>query len=101
MESKEKYRYLKPRPDKSTRELFVGDTGIRASTMWHDRYINLLHPKDISADRNIPLEAVYEALEYCLEHWEDICREKDEERAYLTKMGFFEQQAAADEDLPG
>ncbi len=101
MESKSRYRYLEPRSDKSTKELFVRETGIRASTLWHDRYISLLHPKEISADRDIPLEAVYEALEYCLEQWEDICREKDAERVYLTRMGFFQQQAGADESLPG
>ncbi len=72
-------------------ELFVRGTGVRASTLWHDRYISRLHPKEISGDRDIPLEAVYEALEYCLKNWEDICQEKDEEREWLDQNGFFDE----------
>lgn len=80
METTTTYRYLRARPDKKTPELFIADTGVRASTIWHDRSIPRMSPAQIAGDRDLPLEAVYEALAYCQEHWEDICAIKDAER---------------------
>ena len=85
---KARYQHLQKRPDKKSQELFVGGTGIRASTVWHDRYVSRLSPNQIANDRDIPLEAVYEALAYCQENWESICQEKDLERQRLEQKGF-------------
>lgn len=85
---KVKYLFLKDRPDKTSTDLFIKETGIRASTIWHDRYISRIAPDEIAKDREISVEAVYEALDYCLENWDSICREKDLEREQLQKEGF-------------
>jgi len=85
------YVHLERHPDNRSQELFVRGTGIRASTMWHDRYVSRLHPDQIAEDHDIPVRAVYEALAYCQESWESICREKDEERQRLEQKGFFGQ----------
>lgn len=85
------YQHLESRPDKSSKELFIRGRGIRASTIWHDRYIQMFTPEQIANDRTLPIEAVYEALAFCQENWEMICREKDEERQYLEEIGFFSQ----------
>lgn len=87
-----KYVYLEKRPHKRSQELFVKGAGVRASTMWHDRYVSRRQPEQIAQDRDIPVEAVYEALAYCQENWESICREKDQERRRLEQKGFFEQR---------
>ena len=92
MNTKATYRYLERRPDKRSQELFVRGTGIRASTLWHDRYVSRLHPDQIATDREIRVEAVYDALAYCQESWEDISREKDEERQHLEHQGFFDER---------
>jgi uncharacterized protein (DUF433 family) len=86
------YRYLDSRPEKNSEELFVRGTGIRASTIWHDRYVSRMTPDQISSDRDIPVEAVYEALAFCQEEWENICRDKDSERQRLESLGFFEER---------
>lgn len=62
--------------------------------IWHDRYVSRRSPAQIAQDRDIPLEAVYDALAYCQEHWEDICREGDLERERLEAMGFFDGPSA-------
>jgi len=90
------YHHLEPRPDKNSQELFIRGRGVRASTIWHDRYIQRFSPEQIANDRTIPLEAVYEALAFCQENWELICQEKENERQYLEETGFFSH-----EDLPG
>jgi uncharacterized protein (DUF433 family) len=87
-----KYKHLEKRPDKRSQELFVKGAAVRASTMWHDLYVSRLHPKQIAQDRDIPVEAVYEALAYCQENWETICHETDQERQRLEQKGFFEQR---------
>ncbi len=56
------YKHLERRPDKRSQELFVRGAGIRASTIWHDRYVSRLSPSEIAKDRDIPIEAIYEAL---------------------------------------
>ena len=94
MTTKAKYQHLEKRPDKRSRELFVRGTGIRASTVWHDRYVSRLSPEQIAKDRDIPIGAVYEALAYCQENWEVICHEKDLERQRLEQKGFFEKRSS-------
>jgi uncharacterized protein (DUF433 family) len=94
MTTKAQYPHLEERPDKRSQELFVRGTGIRASTIWHDRYVSRLSPGQIAKDRDIPVQAVYEALAYCQEHWESICHEKDLERQRLEQKGFFEERSA-------
>ncbi len=75
-----KFQHLESRPDKRSQELFIRKTGVRASTVWHDRYISRLSPQQIAQDRDISVDAVYESLAYCQENWELICAEKDAER---------------------
>lgn len=88
------YKHLERRPDKRSQELFIRGTGIRASTVWHDRYVSRFSPAQIAKDRELPVEAVYEALAYCQENWEVICRERDLERQRLEQRGFFDERSS-------
>jgi uncharacterized protein (DUF433 family) len=92
MSTREKYRHLERRADKRTQELFIAGTGIRSSTVWNDRYVSRLRPDEIAKDRDIRLEAVYEALEYCRDNWEIIWTEKDREREHLGRIGFHDER---------
>lgn len=94
MTTKMKYQYLEKRPDKRSQEMFVSRAGIRASTIWHDRYVSRQAPDQIAKDHDIPLEAVYEALAYCQENWEQICHEKDLVQQLLKKRGFFKRRSS-------
>jgi uncharacterized protein (DUF433 family) len=89
MVTKIRYRYLNPFADRRGGDLEIRGTGVRASTLWHDRYVSRMPPERIARDRDIPETAVFEALDYCQENWERICREKDLERARLRRRGFF------------
>lgn len=91
MPAKSNYQYPEKRADKRSQGLFVRGAGIRASTIWHDRYVSRLPPDKIARDRDIPVQAVYEALIYCHDHWKHICHEKDLERQRLEERGFFEE----------
>jgi hypothetical protein len=89
MDVQTQYRYLVERRDKGTQEIFLRGTGVRASTLWHDRYISQMHPRAIAQDRDLPVEAVYEALAYCQEHWDVICHARAQEQAWLHERQFF------------
>jgi uncharacterized protein (DUF433 family) len=95
METPTIYRYLEPRPDKRTQELFLRGTGVRASTIWHDRYISRMTPHQIAQNRDLPEAAVLEALAYCQDHWDVICADKDTERVWLEEQGFFAEDSPA------
>lgn len=95
METPTTYLYLEHRPDKRTQELFIRGTGVRPSTIWHDRYISCMTPHQIAQNRDLPAAAVLEALAYCQDHWEVIRAEKDAERAWLEEQGFFAEDAPA------
>lgn len=95
METQTTYKYLVRRPDKRTQELVIRGTGVRASTIWHDRYISRMSPQRIARSRTLPEEAVLEALTYCQDHWEIICAEQDEERTWLEQQGFFAEASPA------
>jgi uncharacterized protein (DUF433 family) len=93
METQTRYVYLESRPDKQTQELFIRGTGVRASTIWHDRYISRIAPEQIARSRELAEEAVMEALAYCQDYWNVICTEKDAERMWLEAQGFFAESS--------
>jgi uncharacterized protein (DUF433 family) len=95
METQTTYVHLVPRPDKQSRELFIQGTGVRASTIWHDRYISRMAPQQIAQNRELPEAAVLEALSYCQDYWDVICAEKDSERLWLEEQGFFAESSRA------
>ena len=95
METQTQYKHLVKRSDKHAQELFIRGRGVRASTIWHDRYVSCMSPKHIARDRELTLEGVLEALAYCQDHWEQICADKEEERAWLAKQGFFDESPPA------
>lgn len=89
MSTKMGYQFLEKATGENTNELVISGTGIHASTIWHDRYISRLSPDQIAGDREISVQAVYEALSFCQDHWEQICSEKDLQRSELEKRGFY------------
>ena len=89
METQTAYQHLVQRSDKQGQELFLRGSGVRASTIWHDRYVSCLSPKRIAQGRDLPMEAVLEALAYCQDHWDVICADKAAERTWLAEQGFF------------
>ena len=88
MSTETKYLYLEKRSNRHSQELLIQSPGVRASTVWHDRYVSRSHPEQIAEDRDLPVKAVYEALAYCQENWELICGEKDREKERLKQLWF-------------
>ncbi|MBM3934354.1 MAG: hypothetical protein FJ319_08645 [SAR202 cluster bacterium] len=80
------YKHLERRTDKRSKHLFIKGTNIRASTIWHDTYIEVMSAAEIAEDRELPVEAIYEALHFCQENWKLIVEESRQEGELLESL---------------
>ena len=77
MVERAEYKYLKPKPGSNYRQLFVNGR-IRAEILYRETVgREPLTPEQVAGEYGIPVEAVREAIDYCLRH-QDLL---DDERA--------------------
>jgi uncharacterized protein (DUF433 family) len=60
-----KYQHLAPNPRSSYRQLFLKGRRIRAWVIYCDHVAQDMTAEEIAADRDLPVEAVREAIAYC------------------------------------
>jgi hypothetical protein len=73
------YKYLKPKPGSNYRQLFVNGR-IRAEILYRETVgLEPLTPEEVAREYGLPVEAVVEAIDYCLR--DDIQPLLDAERA--------------------
>jgi hypothetical protein len=76
------YKYLKSKPGSNYRQLFV-DGRIRAEILYRETVgAEPLTPEQVAAEYGLPVEAVVEAVSYCVR--DDIQKLLDAERARET-----------------
>ena len=79
-----RYQHLAPWPGSNYRQYFLKDRKIRAETLYR-RLLGLepMTPAQVAEDYEVPVEAVYEAIEYC-EHNDELLRaEQEDDRALV------------------
>jgi uncharacterized protein (DUF433 family) len=80
------YKYLGPRRGSLYRQLFINGTGIFAETVY--RAIvgpEQMTPEEVARDRNLPLEAVLECIDYCEKNADLLQQEREEDDADLAR----------------
>ena len=66
MAERGEYKYLKPKPGSNYRQLFVQGR-IRAEILYRETVgPQALTPEEVASEYGIPVEAVVEAIDYCL-----------------------------------
>ena len=76
------YKYLKPKPGSNYRQLFVHGR-IRAEILYRETVgPEPLSPEEVAGEYGLPMEAVVEAIDYCLR--DDTQRLLDAERSRET-----------------
>ena len=83
------YRFLEARPRSAYHQLFIKGTRIRAEIIYR-AHINLEEPRtpeQLSADYNLPLEAVREAIEYGRSDSPEIAADIAREEAIMAASG--------------
>jgi hypothetical protein len=86
------YKYLKPKPGSNYRQLFVNGR-IRAEILYRETVgVEPLTPDEVAGEYGLPVEAVVEALDYCVRNQDLLDAERAREAARI--------KAAAREQWP-
>jgi hypothetical protein len=89
MSSAAPYKYLAEKPKSFYRQLFIKDRWISARTLY-GMHINEQQPmtvEEISADCDLPLAAVEEAIAYCASNPPEIAEDAAREEAIMEASG--------------
>jgi hypothetical protein len=81
------YRHLRPKPGSNYRQLFVNGR-IRADVLYRETVgAEPLTPEEVAREYQLPVEAVVEAIDYCLRNPELLEGERAREAARVKKAG--------------
>jgi hypothetical protein len=83
-----RWQHLILRPHPRRRQFSLRDRNMTVGQLMSVIRSNRLTPEQASADLDLPIEAIREALEYYEENRELIQREASEERQYLAERGY-------------
>src|SRR5260370_26080092 len=83
------WHYLAPNPKSCYKQLFVKGTRIRARVLYGMVMSaqEPMTPEEIAADRNLPLEAVKEAISYCQSNPPEIAQDFEREERLMEASG--------------
>src|SRR5262245_39285075 len=82
------YSFLEGRPGSNYKQLFVKGRKIRAEVLYRESVGEEPRtPEGIARDFELPVEAVREAIEYCLANEALLRQERDEELAWIRAAG--------------
>jgi hypothetical protein len=81
------YKYLKPKPGSNYRQLFVNGR-IRAEILYRETVgSEPLTPEEVAKEYHLPIEAVKEAIDYCLHNQDLLDAERARETARIQAAG--------------
>ena len=83
----ENWQYLVARPHAWRKQLYIKGRKLLASTICRDMTANQMSPEQAAENWDLPLSAIYEAINYCQSHQELLKLEADEERYRLEAKG--------------
>jgi uncharacterized protein (DUF433 family) len=81
------WQYLEQRPHSWRKQLYLKGRRLKAFTVWMDMLVNNLTPEEVAENKELPLAAVIEAIEYCETHQDLLEKEALDERRYLEERG--------------
>ena len=103
MDANGEYQYLKPKRGSRYRQLFFGR--IRAEILYRETVgREPLTPQEVASEYNVPIEAVLEAIDYCVKNKDLLDAERAREDAQIRAAGRdqwpYAPAAASHESLP-
>jgi uncharacterized protein (DUF433 family) len=82
------YAYLAPREASSYQQYFVKGRGLRAETLYRATVgPEPMTPDDVARDYDVPVEAVREAIHYCVRNAALLDREREEDWVQSQSRG--------------
>jgi uncharacterized protein (DUF433 family) len=90
------WKYLEPHPQSSYKQLFLKGTRIRAEIVYDEMEWgepdDPMTPEKIAADRNLPVEAIREAIAYCESNPPEIEEDHRRSREQLQAEGLMDAE---------
>lgn len=87
MAERTEYKYLKPKPGSNYRQLFVNGR-IKAEILYRETIgREPLTPEAVAREYGLPVEAVLEAIDYCLHNQKLLDEERAREAARIKAAG--------------
>jgi hypothetical protein len=81
------YKYLRPKRPSNYQQLYV-DGRIRAEVIYRETVgAEPLTPEEVAREYNIPVEAVHEAIDYCIRNKELLDAERAKDAASIKARG--------------
>ena len=81
------YKYLRPKRGSWYQQLYV-DGRIRAEVIYRETVgLEPLTPEEVAREYNIPVDAVHEAIDYCIRNKDLLDAERAEEEARIKAAG--------------
>jgi uncharacterized protein (DUF433 family) len=88
MTNSKSYQFLERRPDSNYKQLFVKGRKIRAEVLYRQTVgLEPRTPEEVANGYNLPLEAVLEAIHYCINNEPLLRQERDQELAWIRARG--------------
>ena len=87
-----KFEHLAPNPKSAYRQLFLKGTRIRAWIIYCEHVAQEMTPEEIAADRELPLEAVREAIAYCASNPPEVRGDLIREEEHMRAAGMFKPE---------
>ncbi|MBI1914742.1 MAG: hypothetical protein HYS12_08400 [Planctomycetes bacterium] len=88
MSETKQYRFLEPRPCSNYRQLFIKGRRIRAEVLYRETVgLEPRTPEQVAEDFDVPLEAVLEAVDYCIHNEDFLRQERDREEEEIRALG--------------
>lgn len=85
----QEYKYLGLREGSSYRQYFVKGTKFRAAFLYGDTLEpDALTPEEVAEDYGVPVEAVYEAIDYCKRNMALLHEESEREKESIRARGW-------------
>jgi len=83
------WKYLGPNPESCYKQMFIKGTRIRARILYgmHVSADEPMTPEEISAELNLPMEAVKEAIAYCQSNPPEIAQDFEREERLMEASG--------------
>jgi uncharacterized protein (DUF433 family) len=81
------YRYLEPRPHSWRKQLWIKGRNMTVWQLLCWMWANKMTPEDVAQGFDLPVDAVYEALDYYAKHRELLESEAEEEERRLRDKG--------------
>jgi uncharacterized protein (DUF433 family) len=87
--TKTSYQYLAPNPKSACKQLFIKGTRIRAEVIYGMTVDGSepMTPEEVAAEFGLPMEAVQEAIAYCLSRPPEIDQDHAAEKALMEATG--------------